>query len=212
VVLLPVKSKPGDATVDAGKQGAARMVSLRHDERVITQRSSSILQAVGCVLLLVTGAVLLWLPFHTFGMLDDWAAELRATGVPAQATVYDRVTKKGGNRESSSTTMYLWFQVGGRTYREEVGCFQVCRSAGEQVAVWANPADPDDFVTDFDQLSGHRGRLQGGLGVVGFTILALGIPTMMVRLGRRSRRRRPAAPVSTGGFTGRSKHKRIGRR
>jgi hypothetical protein len=189
------------------------VATLRHDVRVITQRSSSILKIVGCALVVVAGGALLWLPIHTQLMLGDWQAELKATGVPARAFVYDRIRKEGGNRESPSTTMYLRYPVGGRTHEAEVGCVQVCLAAGDQVSIWVNPADPSDFVTDFDQLSGHRGRLQGGLGVLGIGILAVGIPLLVSRFPKRRKSRRPATPVNgDGSFTVRSKHKRDGRR
>jgi hypothetical protein len=166
-------------------------------------------------LLVVAGGALLWLPLHTQFMLEDWGAELKTTGMPAQAFVYDRVTEKGGNRESSSTTMYFRYAVGGRTYEAEVGCVQVCLLPGDQVPIWVNPADPDDFVTDFDKLSGHRGRLQGGLGVVGIVVLIWAFALIESGTRHRRKRRRPAVPIEGGGrFTGTSKHKnkRDGRR
>jgi hypothetical protein len=160
------------------------------------------------LLMVVLGGTLLWLPLHTHLELEDWGAELKTTGVPAQAVVYDRVTEKGGNRESSSTTMYLRYAVGGRAHRAEVGCVQVCLPPGDQVQIWVNPADPGDFVTDFDMLSGHRGRLQGGLGVVGIVVLIWAFA--MIESGTRGRRkrRRPVVPVDGAEFTGRSKHKK----
>ncbi|GAB3949647.1 hypothetical protein GCM10027614_48780 [Micromonospora vulcania] len=172
---------------------------------------------LGCVLLVVAGGALLWLPFHTQTALDDWGTELRVRGLPARAVVYDQVTKRGG----SSQTMYFRYEVSGRTYEQEVACVEVCRSAGDQVPIWVNRADPTDFVTDFGQLSGHRGRFQGVLGAAGFAVLVLAIPLLLSRIpfGRwfpprppRSRRR-PAASVWGGaGFTSRSKHKRRIRR
>ncbi|MET8147354.1 DUF3592 domain-containing protein [Actinoplanes sp. NPDC049668] len=167
---------------------------------------------LGCALLVVAGSALLWLPFHTQLALDDWAAELRATGVPARALVHDRVRKEGGNRASPSTTMYFRYELAGRAYEREVGCVEVCRPVGDEVSIWVNPADPGDFVTDFDQLSGHRGRTQGGLGVAGFVLLVLAVPPLLSRIPS-ARRRRSAARVDRGGaFTSRSKHKRNGRR
>ncbi|MEU4622486.1 hypothetical protein AB0G04_21280 [Actinoplanes sp. NPDC023801] len=74
---------------------------------MIPQRSSSIWKVIGCVSLVVAGGLLLWLPFHTSLILEAWKVELKATGVPAQAFVHDRITKEGGNRASASTTMYL---------------------------------------------------------------------------------------------------------
>ncbi|MFJ6150540.1 DUF3592 domain-containing protein [Micromonospora profundi] len=182
------------------------------------RRRSSVWANLGCVLLVVAGGALLWLPFHTQFELDDWAAELRTRGVPARAVVDDRVTKEGGNRESPSTTMYFRYDLSGRTYEQEVGCVEVCRSAGDEVSIWVNPADPGDFVTDFGQLSGHRGRVQGVLGAVGFGILVLAVPLLLSRVPfrrwfPRRTRRRPVALVRGGGrFTGRSKHKGYGRR
>ncbi|MFF5177254.1 DUF3592 domain-containing protein [Micromonospora sp. NPDC000316] len=187
---------------------------------MIKPRRSPVWVTLGCVLLVVAGGALLWLPIHTQLALDDWMAELRATGVPARALVYDRVTEAGGNRESSSTTMFVRYELSGRTYEQEVGCFEVCRPPGHEMSIWVNPADPEDFVTDFDQLSGHRGRAQGVLGAVGFGILVLAIPLLLSRIpfGRLFPRRdtpprRSAAPALDGGrFTGASKHKRRSRR
>lgn len=199
----------------------------------ISRRRSSILVTVGCVLLAVAGGVLLWLPFHTQAALDDWQTELRAEGVPARATVANRMTKDGGNRTSPSTTMYLRYELAGRTYQAEVGCVEVCRRAGDEVDIWVNRADPTDFVTDFDQLSGHRGRVQGVLGAVGFGILLVAVPLTLSRIPfrrwfgdpfggwfrrwfpRRTRPHRAAAVEVPGGgreFSSRTKHKRGSRR
>ncbi|MFI7426765.1 DUF3592 domain-containing protein [Micromonospora sp. NPDC049836] len=181
-------------------------------------RRSSAWVTLGYVLLVVAGGALLWLPFHTQYALDDWKTELRATGVPARAVVQDQVTKSGGNRTSPSTTMYFRYELAGRTHEQEVGCVEVCRSVGEEVSIWVNPADPSDFVTDFDQLSGHRGRIQGGLGAAGFATLVVAVPLLLSRIPfrrwfpPRKRRRRSGAPGHGGAaFTIRSKHKRGGR-
>jgi len=179
------------------------------------------------VLLAVAGGALLWLPFHTQMALDDWGVTLRERGTPAQATVVDQVTKSGGNRSSSSRTMYFSYAVDGRTHSQEVPCFEVCRAAGTEVPIWVNPADPNDFVTDFGQLSGHRGRVQGVLGVVGLFALGAGVVLTLSRIrraarpgdragrashdaARRDRPRRVApTPVGDGrGYTGRGKRKR----
>ncbi|MEU0153478.1 DUF3592 domain-containing protein [Micromonospora fulviviridis] len=181
---------------------------------MITLRRSPVWTTLGCVLLVVAGGALLWLPFHTQHALDDWKAQLRETGVPARAVVQDQVTKSGGNRTSSSTTMYFRYELAGQAYEQEVGCVEVCRLIGEEVPIWVNPADPSDFVTDFDQLSGHRGRIQGGLGAAGFGILVVAVPLMLSRIPfqrwfpPRKPRRRSRAPLQRGGgFTIRSKHK-----
>ena len=107
----------------------------------------------------------------------------------------------------------------GRTYEQEVGCVKVCRLIGDEVLIWVNPADPGDFVTDFDQLSGHRGRIQGVLGVVGFGILVVAVPLMLSRIPfehwfhRRTQPGWAAAPVPDGArFMSRSKHKRSKRK
>ncbi|MFG3420245.1 DUF3592 domain-containing protein [Micromonospora sp. NPDC049460] len=180
----------------------------------ITPRRSPAWVTAGCVLLLVVGGALLWLPFHTQYALDDWKTDLRAQGVPARALVYDRVSKRGG----TSTTMHVRYELSGRTYTREVACFEVCRSIGDEVPIWVNRRDPSDFVTDFDQLSGHRGRVQGGLGAVGFGILVVAVPLTLSRapfgrwFPRRTPRRSSAAPKRDGAaFTSRSKHKRGGR-
>ncbi|MEU1966700.1 DUF3592 domain-containing protein [Micromonospora sediminicola] len=176
---------------------------------------SPALTALGCVFLLVAGGALLWLPIHTQNELDDWQAELRIHGVPKRALVHDQVTKRGG----TSKTMYFRYEVDGRTYEREVACVEVCRSIGDEVPIWVNRVDPGDFVTDFGQLSGHRGRLQGGLGAAGFMLLVVAIPLALSRLPwpSRSRRRtppRPAAAPGPGGTdaTVRIRHKRKRRR
>ncbi|MGC4896947.1 hypothetical protein [Micromonospora sp. DT31] len=78
-----------------------------------------------------------------------------------------------------------------------------------------NPADPSDFVTDFDELSGHRGRIQGGLGVAGFATLVVAVPLLLSHIPflrwfppRRPRRRSSAPGHGRAAFTIRSKHKR----
>ncbi|MFE9653843.1 DUF3592 domain-containing protein [Micromonospora sp. NPDC006431] len=186
---------------------------------MIAQRSSSVWPTLGAALLVMAGGALLWLPLHTQHALDDWEKELRGTGTPANAKVYDRVTKSGGNRTSASTTMYFRYELAGRTYEQEVGCVEVCRRPGDEVRIWVNPDDPRDFVTDFDQLSGHRGRIQGGLGVVGFGILVVAVPLLLSRIPfdrwfpRRTPPRRSSARIEgSGRFTSRSKHKRSSRR
>ncbi len=178
-------------------------------------------------LLAVAGAALLWLPFHTQTALDDWGVTLRERGTPARATVVDQVTESGGNRSSSSRTMYFSYVVDGRTHSQEVPCFEVCRAAGTEVPIWVNPADPGDFVTDFGQLSGHRGRVQGVLGVVGLAALGTGVVLTLSRIRRavqpdddraarfgRNRAARPRpVPVGDGRVhTGRGKRKRNVRR
>ncbi|SIQ59585.1 hypothetical protein [Micromonospora avicenniae] len=179
---------------------------------VLTRLNTRLWQAVGCGLLLVVGALLLWLPIHTQNALDDWAVELRAGGEPAQAIIYDRITTARGK-----TTMYFRYDFDRRTYEQEVPCVEVCRSYGEKVRIWVNRSDPTDFVTDFEQLSGHRGRLQAGLGAAGFAALLLGALTTLSHIpwGRWLPRRRPlrrASAVPGGAFTSRSKYKRRARR
>ncbi|MGV9763562.1 DUF3592 domain-containing protein [Micromonospora tulbaghiae] len=176
------------------------------------------------VLLAVAGGALLWLPFHTQRALDDWGVTLRERGTPARAVVVDQVTESGGNRSSSSSTMYFRYVVDGRTHSQEVPCFEVCRAAGTEVPIWVNPADPGDFVTDFGQLSGHRGRVQGVLGAVGLVALGTGVVLTLSRVrsrrgGRlgqnaaRPDRPRRVAPVADGqGYAGRGKRKHNVRR
>ncbi|MEV4689600.1 DUF3592 domain-containing protein [Micromonospora echinospora] len=178
----------------------------------------SFLIHLACVLLVAGGGALLWLPFHTQMELDDWAVTLRERGTPARAVVVDQVTKSGGNRSSSSRTMYFSYELDGRTHAQEVACFEVCRAAGAEVPIWVNPADPGDFVTDFGQLSGHRGRVQGVLGVlgvVGLAVLGVGVVLTLSRIRRRRsnrpRRDRPRRmePAADGrGYVGRGKRKR----
>ena len=180
----------------------------------------SFLIHLACVLLVVGGGALLWLPFHTQMELDDWAVTLRERGTPARAVVVDQVTESGGNRSPSSSTMYFSYEVDGRTHAQEVACFEVCRAAGAEVSIWVNPADPGDFVTDFGQLSGHRGRVQGVLGVVGLAVLGVGVVLTWSQISRRraerpgrnrTRRDRPrrVEPATGGrGYVGRGKRKR----
>ncbi|MEV4654659.1 DUF3592 domain-containing protein [Micromonospora sp. NPDC049301] len=182
--------------------------------RLIMMLRRPVWVTVGCVLLVVAGGALLWLPIRTQSALDDWKTDLRATGVPARGVIYDRVSKRGG----TSTTMYLRYEVAGRTYEQEIGCVEVCLPAGDEVPIWVNRADPSDFVTDFDALSGHRGRIQGVVGAAGFVILVVAVPLTLSRIPfrkwfpPRARPRRSGAPSREGvGFTSRSKHKRVGR-
>ncbi|GGN71757.1 hypothetical protein GCM10010112_39360 [Actinoplanes lobatus] len=154
----------------------------------------------------MAGAALAWLPLHTQSELDDWAAELWTTGTPATATVRDRITREGGNRSSDDTTMYVRYELDGRLHEAEVACFEVCLPVGATVPIRVSAADPADFVTDFGQLSGHRGETQGVLGVIGLFLLIAGISWSVKLVRARPRpRRRPAAPQRPVAL--RSKHK-----
>ncbi|MEU8663716.1 DUF3592 domain-containing protein [Actinoplanes philippinensis] len=134
------------------------------------------------VLGIVAGFAMMWLPYQTSLDNDAWARQLRARGAPAQATVHDV-----GYAARNSSTMYLDYDVAGVPHRAEVGCWQVCHPAGTRVSIWISPDDPADFATDFGVLSGHRGRIQGGIGMVG---LVLFVSTVVVALARLSQRRR----------------------
>ncbi|BEL06683.1 hypothetical protein Q0Z83_048740 [Actinoplanes sichuanensis] len=130
----------------------------------------------------VAGLLMVWLPYQTH--LDNvaWGERLRQEGAPAQAVVYDLE-----HQPRNSNTMHLRYDAGGARHWTEVPCEQVCHPAGTPVAIWVSPADPSDFVTDFGVLSGHRGRVQGGIGVVGFVLF---VSMALLTLDRLSRRRR----------------------
>ncbi|WP_430497833.1 DUF3592 domain-containing protein [Micromonospora trifolii] len=139
------------------------------------------------VLGLAVGMVMLWLPFKTFQDNDAWESRLRVEGVPAQAVI-DEVVHKQRN----SNTMHLRYEVAGAQRQAEVGCWEVCLAAGSAVRIWVNPNDPEDFVTDFGELSGHRGRLQGVVGAAGL-VLSVWMALAVIARGyqrRRDRRRR----------------------
>ncbi|MGC5020384.1 DUF3592 domain-containing protein [Micromonospora sp. DT47] len=163
---------------------------------------------------LLLGAALLYVPVDNELRLDRWRDELREHGQPTQAVVYDQVTKPGGNKTGASSTMYFRYDLDGVTHEQEVACFEVCLPPGTTASIWVSRTDPGDFVTDFDQLSGHRGRIQGVVGAVGFGVLALTVGALVTEcLGwwqERRRRPRPRAlhPVSLP----RSKHKSGGGR
>ncbi|MEV5206928.1 DUF3592 domain-containing protein [Micromonospora sp. NPDC053740] len=112
---------------------------------------------------LVVGLVMMWLPFKTFEDNDAWASRLRVDGVPEQAVVDELVHKR-------RNTMHLRYEFAGAQRQAEVGCWEVCLPAGSAVRIWVNPNDPEDFVTDFGILSGHRGRLQGVVGAAGLVL------------------------------------------
>ncbi|MEV4479054.1 hypothetical protein [Micromonospora coxensis] len=137
-------------------------------------RSAVVLPAV-----LLLGAALLWLPFHTAREQDRWAVELRERGRPAQAYVYDVRT------ERSRTTAYVRYQLDGVSHEQEIACMQVCPAWRSTVPIRVSRTDPGDFVTDYGQLSGHRGRVQGVLGAVGFVLLAVPLVGLAVVGGGR---------------------------
>ena len=155
-----------------------------------------------CVLV---GGSLLYLPLHTHRDLERWAAELRRTGVPAQAYVFDRITRDG------RTTMYLRFAAGGLVREEAIGCEPVCLEAGATPRIWYDPADPGDFVTDFGRLSGDRGDVQGVLGVVGFFVTLAGVGMIAIRIDTAARFRRLVVLVGRDGtFTDGRPHRWAG--
>ncbi|MEU4529324.1 DUF3592 domain-containing protein [Micromonospora ureilytica] len=137
------------------------------------------------VLGLAVGMVMMWLPFKTFQDNDAWESHLRVHGVPAQAVVEELVHKR-------RNTMHLRYEFVGAQRQAEVGCWEVCLPAGSAVGIWVNPNDPEDFVTDFGILSGHRGRLQGVVGAAGL-VLSGWMALAVIARGyqrRRDRRRR----------------------
>ncbi|MGC4848386.1 hypothetical protein ACLQ3F_14200 [Micromonospora sp. DT15] len=133
---------------------------------------------------LVVGMVMLWLPFKTFQDNDAWESRLRVHGVPAQAVVDELAHKR-------RKTMHLSYEFAGAQRQAEVGCWEVCLAAGSAVRIWVNPKDPDDFVTDFGILSGHRGRLQGVVGAAGLVLsgwMALAVIAHLYQQRRGHRR------------------------
>ncbi|RAO25775.1 hypothetical protein ONO23_05768 [Micromonospora noduli] len=112
---------------------------------------------------LAVGLVMMWLPIKTFQDNDVWGRRLRVDGVPAQAVVDELVHKR-------RNTMHLRYEFAGAQRQAEVGCWEVCLAAGSAMQIWVNPNDPQDFVTDFGILSGHRGRLQGVVGAAGLVL------------------------------------------
>ncbi|WP_406072745.1 DUF3592 domain-containing protein [Micromonospora sp. NBC_01638] len=139
------------------------------------------------VLGLAVGMVMMWLPVKTFQDNDAWESRLRVDGVPAPAVVDELVHKR-----RNSNTMHLRYEFAGAQRQAEVGCWEVCLRAGSAVRIWVNPDDPDDFVTDFGVLSGHRGRLQGVVGAAGLVLSGSMALAVIARLyqQRRDRRRR----------------------
>ncbi|MGB2567635.1 hypothetical protein ACPFP2_04160 [Micromonospora citrea] len=137
---------------------------------------------------LLLGAVLLWLPFQTSREQDRWAVELRERGRPAQAYVYDVQTRR------SRTTAYVRYELDGVTHEQEVACMEVCPAWRSTVPIWVSRTDPGNFVTDYGQLSGHRGRIQAVLGAVGFVLLAVPLVGLLVVGGGRLKDRLTARP------------------
>jgi hypothetical protein len=134
--------------------------------------------------LLLAAAALVYLPFKTGLEVEEWGKELRRTGVPAQGYVYDRITR------DSRTTMYFRYQAGGVTYEQEVGCKGVCLEPGATPRIWYNQDDPLDFVTDFGETSGHRGRFQGVMGAGGFVLFVFAVFGIVTAIGTAAHFRR----------------------
>ncbi|WP_127508227.1 hypothetical protein [Actinoplanes solisilvae] len=152
-----------------------------------------------CVL---AGAALMYLPIHTHQDLRDWAVELRRTGVPTQAYVFDQITVDGG------TTMYLRFETDGVIHEDAFDCESVCVNDGATTPIWYNAADPGDFVTGFGRLSGDRGRIQGILGVAGFFLALAGVWAALIDIGTAARFRRLVVVIGRAGrFTDRRPHR-----
>ncbi|WP_157745063.1 hypothetical protein [Micromonospora coxensis] len=135
--------------------------------------------AVILPVVLLLGAALFSVPFQTRRDQDRWAVELRERGRPAQAYVYDVRT------ERSRTTVYVRYALDSVTHEQEIACVQVCPAWRSTVPIRVSRTDPGDFVTDYGQLSGHRGRVQGVLGAVGFVLLAVPLVGLAVIGGGR---------------------------
>ncbi|WFE51886.1 DUF3592 domain-containing protein [Micromonospora sp. WMMD1155] len=137
---------------------------------------------------IVAGMVMMWLPLKTFDDQEAWETRLRADGVPIQAVIHETVYKARNSR-----TMHLRYQFAGVPHRAEVGCWEVCLPADTSVRIWVDPDDPEDFVTEFGTLSGHRGRLQGVIGAAGLILAGTTLAAVVGHfLGRRRDRRRRA--------------------
>ncbi|MET8089190.1 DUF3592 domain-containing protein [Micromonospora sp. NPDC005220] len=134
---------------------------------------------------LVVGMVMMWLPFKTSQDSDAWESRLRVDGVQVQAVVNEFVHKR-----RNSNTMHLRYEFAGAQRQAEVGCWEVCLPAGSAVRIWVNPDDPEDFVTDFGVLSGHRGRLQGVVGAACLVLSGSMALAVIARLHQRRRERR----------------------
>ncbi|MEV4120943.1 DUF3592 domain-containing protein [Micromonospora sp. NPDC049645] len=134
---------------------------------------------------LAVGLVMMWLPYKTFQDNDAWEGRLRVDGVPAQAVIEELVHKR-----RNSNTMHLRYEFAGAQRQAEVGCWEVCLPAGTAVRIWVNPDDPEDFVTEFGTLSGHRGRLQGVVGAAGLVLFGSMMFALFARIGQRRRDRR----------------------
>jgi hypothetical protein len=134
---------------------------------------------------IVAGLVMMWLPYKTFHDNDAWEDRLRAEGVPVQGVI-DELVHKGRN----SNTMHLRYELAGAELWAEVGCWEACHPADTPVRIWVNPDDPGDFVTEFGTLSGHRGRVQGGIGMAGLVLSGSMVLTAFTRLDQRRRDRR----------------------
>ncbi|MET7951725.1 DUF3592 domain-containing protein [Micromonospora sp. NPDC005324] len=135
------------------------------------------------ILGLAVGMVMMWLPFMTFQDNDAWASRLRVHGLSAQAVVDELVHKR-------RNTMHLRYEFAGAQRQAEVGCWEVCLPAGSAVRIWVNPNDPEDFVTEFGILSGHRGRLQGVVGAAGLVLSGAMALAVIARGTQRRRDRR----------------------
>lgn len=119
----------------------------------------------GYLLGVVVGLVMMWLPYKTYHDNEAWQEQLRTDGVPTQGVIDQLIRDRRGK-----ATMHLRYEFAGLERRVEVACMEVCHPAGTSVRIWVNPDDPVDFVTDFGMLSGHRGRFQGVIGVVGLIL------------------------------------------
>lgn len=86
--------------------------------------------------------------------------------------------------------MHLRYEFAGAQRQAEVGCWEVYLAAGSPVRIWVNPKDPEDFVTDFGILSGHRGRLQGEVGAAGLVLSGWMALAVIARGYQRQRDRR----------------------
>ncbi len=170
-------------------------------------------RAIAWSALLVIGAALLYLPYKTQRELDRWRVELRERGHPAQAHVYYYEEKRRGRRLSQA--MFVTYDIRGRSHQQEVPCYSACLSAGQAMSIFVNPDDPSDFVTEYRELSGNRGRVQGVLGAVGFSAMLLAALALILPAvpSRDRRRRRPATgrDRSAPFVPPRSKHKRRSR-
>jgi hypothetical protein len=131
--------------------------------------------------ILVSGAYLVYLPFHRSVELVGYADQLHRSGEPveAHAMVHVEFITDAKGRRNSYTVRELDYEFHDTKHRLPLNCDSPCPHDGDKIMIWVNPNDPVDYVDEYGTLSGDRNDFPALLGVAGIGVIFLGFAVLL---------------------------------